>query len=41
MRTLILGGTGRLGGHLAAEALRRGHDVTCLARGAAVPAGAS
>jgi nucleoside-diphosphate-sugar epimerase len=41
MRTLILGGTGWLGGHLAAEALRRGHDVTCLVRGTAVPAGAS
>ncbi|PWJ62906.1 nucleoside-diphosphate-sugar epimerase [Rathayibacter iranicus NCPPB 2253 = VKM Ac-1602] len=36
---LILGGTGWLGGILAAEALRRGHDVTCLARGSAVPAG--
>ncbi|PPH52607.1 NAD-dependent epimerase/dehydratase family protein [Rathayibacter sp. AY1E2] len=41
MRTLILGGTGWLGGHLAAEALRRGHDVTCLVRGTAVPAGVS
>ncbi|PPG87750.1 oxidoreductase [Rathayibacter rathayi] len=40
MRTLILGGTGWLGGHLAAEALRLGHEVTCLARGAAVPPGA-
>lgn len=36
---LILGGTGWLGGYLAAEALRRGHDVTCLARGSAVPDG--
>ncbi|MHC2186993.1 2'-hydroxyisoflavone reductase [Rathayibacter agropyri] len=39
MRMLILGGTGWLGGYLAAEALRRGHDVTCLARGSAVPVG--
>lgn len=33
MRLLILGGTGWLSGHIAAEALRRGHAVACLARG--------
>ncbi|WP_157593829.1 hypothetical protein [Rathayibacter tritici] len=36
--TLILGGTGWLGGHRAAEALR--HEVTCVARGSGVPPGA-
>jgi 2'-hydroxyisoflavone reductase len=43
VRLLILGGTGWLSGHVAAEALRRGHAVTCLARGKAgtVPPGAT
>ena len=35
MRTLILGGPAWLGRHVALEALRRGHDLTCLARGSA------
>lgn len=33
MRLLILGGTVFLGHAIAAEAVRRGHDVTCAARG--------
>lgn len=42
MRLLVLGGTVFLSAEVAAEALRRGHDVTCLVRAtsASPPAGA-
>ncbi|WP_306507498.1 NAD-dependent epimerase/dehydratase family protein, partial [Corynebacterium sp.] len=41
MNFLLLGGTGFLGGHIAAAAVERGHQVTCLARGnGKVPNGA-
>ncbi|MDR7302061.1 NAD-dependent epimerase/dehydratase family protein [Haloactinomyces albus] len=42
MRLLVLGGTGFLSGAVAAEAVSRGHDVVCAARGrsGSVPDGA-
>ncbi|MBT1003810.1 epimerase [Paenarthrobacter sp. DKR-5] len=43
MRILILGGTVFLSAHTAREAVQRGHEVTCLARGVSgrVPEGAT
>ena len=40
MRVALLGGTGRIGGHLLSSMLASGHDVTALARDPAGLAGA-
>ncbi|HWN27617.1 MAG TPA: NAD-dependent epimerase/dehydratase family protein, partial [Actinomycetospora sp.] len=37
MRLLVLGGGGFLGFHVAAEALRAGHDVTVASRSGEAP----
>jgi 2'-hydroxyisoflavone reductase len=42
VKILLLGGTVFLGSAIASQAIARGHDLTCLARGSAeVPDGAA
>ena len=41
MKILLLGGTAWLGHQIATAAIARGHDVTCLVRGTAIPEGAA
>lgn len=39
MRILLLGATGMIGSRVAAESLRRGHEVTAVSRSGALPPG--